>query len=67
MNIYVGALINNQPVSAADANYANIILRTVKFVSPSSCYPAERRARSDMQQGLSCVFFLYVLFPSYVL
>lgn len=53
MNIYVGALINNQPVSTADANYANIIPCKGKFVIPSLRYPVECLARSDTQLVLS--------------
>lgn len=58
MNIYVGVLINNQPVSTADANYANIIPCKVKFVIPSFCYPVRCLSWSDMQLVLSCVILL---------
>lgn len=58
MNIYVGVLINNQPMSTADANYANIIPCRVKFVIPSLCYPVQCLSWSDMQLLLSRVILL---------
>lgn len=58
MNIYVGALINNQPVSTADASYANIIPCKAKFVIPSLGYPVQCLSRSDTQLVLSRVILL---------
>lgn len=58
MNIYVGALINSQPMSTADANSASIIPCKVTFVVPSLCYPAQHLAQHDMQPVLSCVIII---------
>lgn len=58
MNIYVGALIKNQPLSTADANYANIIPCKAKFVIPSVCDAVQRLSRSDTQLVLSRVVLL---------
>lgn len=69
MNIYAGVLINIQPASTADINYANLIPCKLKFVIPSLCFlvqfPAQRRVLLflSLMALLKCVVSTMIVKP----